>query len=678
MFKTEDYYQLPLSFEANQGQTDPKVKFLARVSGYNLFLTTQGAVLVLRELGFNRSEKTTPPAGQSETSVGISLADANSQPHVEGIEELPGKTNYFIGNDPTKWCTDIPTYAKVKYLDVYPGVDMVYYGNQGQLEWDFVLAPGADPMAITLEFQGIEQLKADDRGDMVLHTSGKEIYLCNPVVYQEIAGARREIHGAYVVKNHNRVGFQLGEYDTSRPLVIDPVLVYSTYLGGNLSDFGFDIAVDLFGNAYVTGVTTSPNFPIQNALQANYGGNGDAFITKIDPSGSTLIYSTYLGGTGDDEGLGITVDSSGNAYLTGSTDSTDFPITLFGLQPNLSGNADAFVTKIDPFGSTLIYSTYLGGSGTESGNSIAVDIFGNAYVTGDTDSLDFPTTLFALQTAIGGGDDAFVTKINAFGSALVYSTYLGGTGNDLGNGIAVDLFGNAYVTGRTDSTDFPTSLFALQPDFGGGLFDAFITKIDPFGFAFVYSTYLGGSLSDFGNAIAVDSSGNAYVTGGTESTDFPIQNALQPDLGGSRDAFVTKLDPFGFTLIYSTYLGGSSSDAANGIAVDLLGNAYVTGVTASENFPTRNPLQPTFGGNSFDAFVTKINALGTDLINSTYLGGSGSDDGQGIAADLLGNAYIIGGTNSPDFPTQNAMQLAPGGGGFNDAFVTKITGFPPV
>jgi hypothetical protein len=747
---------LPLSFEVNQGQTDGQVRFLSRGSGYSLFLTSNEAVLSLKPsrqrkgavthprlqnktgpLGIARgsdwfsapSAKSVDEKSEEGAILHMKLVGANPSPRVTGLEELPGKSNYFIGNDPAKWRTNVPTYAKVRYENVYSGIDLVYYGNQRQLEYDFVVAPGADPRAIRLAIQsrdreGAVPLRIDGQGDLVLEAEGSELRLHQPVIYQEISGARQSVGGNFVIQGGpsdasaqeggRQVGFEVARYDASKPLIIDPVLSYSTYLGGSRYDEGSGIAVDSSGNAYVTGVTDSPNFPTANAFQAVWGNStcgtssttppcyADAFVTKLNANGSALVYSTYLGGAGSDGGSGIAVDSSGNAYVTGVTGSPNFP-TANAFQAKGGGSSDAFVTKLNATGSALVYSTYLGGSDVDQGTGIAVDSSGNAYVTGITLSTNYPTAN-AFQPAHGGGDcgggqvhyytfpcyDAFVTKLNPAGSALVYSTYLGGSGDDWGRGIAVDSSGNAYVTGITLSTNYPTAN-AFQATPGGGTcpagfamvpcHDAFVTKLNAAGSALVYSTYLGGSSGDCGLGIAVDSSGNAYVTGDTSSTNFPTANAFQAAFGGGppylsggvlflhKDAFVTKLNAAGSVLVYSTYLGGSDDDDGQRIAVDSSGNAYVTGETSSTNFPTANAFQAAKGGD-WDAFVTKLNAAGSALIYSTYLGGSFGDCGTGIAVDSSGNAYVTGSTQSPNFPTANPFQAATSG-----PFVTK---FPAV
>lgn len=654
--------KLPLAFEKNQGQTGAQVKFLARTQGYTLFLTSVEAVLAMHH------------ASAKSSVLRMKLLGANPAPNVSGVDEMPGKSNYFIGNDATKWHANVPMFAKVEYKSVYSGVDLVYYGNKRQLEYDFVVAPGADPRRIQLGIRGARKISRGEDGDLVLamDDAGGEIRWHKPVAYQEKDGARQEIGAHYVVKGKDQVAFEVADYDPRRPLFIDP-LVYSTYLGGSGSDGGSGIAVDSAGNVYVTGETQSTNFPTVNPVQPAYaGGGGDVFVAKLNTAGSALVYSTYLGGSGFDYGSGIAVDSSGNAYITGGTASTNFP-TMNPLQPaNAGGQGDSFVAKLNPAGSALVYSTYLGGSGLDQGNGIAVDNLGNAYVTGYTNSINFPT-MNPLQPLYAGGTyDAFVAKLNPAGTAFVYSTYLGGSGTDSAVGIAADGSGNAYVTGGTSSTNFPT-MNPFQPANAGGSSDAFVAKLNPTGSALVYSTYLGGSGDDHGSGIAVDSTGNAYLEGATASTNFPTVNPLQPANGGGYDILVAKLNPTGSALVYSTYLGGNADDYGYGIALDSSGNAYVTGETQSIHFPTVNALQPLYGGET-DAFVAKLDPSGSALVYSTYLGGEDEDYGTGIAVDDSGNAYVMGGTESPDFPTMNPLQPAYGGNG--DAFVAKIAGGP--
>lgn len=634
---------------------------------------------------------------------------------MEGLGELPSKSNYFIGNDPKKWYTNVPTYAKVKYPEVYPGVDLVYYGNQRQLEYDFVVAPGADPKIIQLAFEGADRMETDPQGDLILHTAVGDVRLRKPQVYQEINGIRQAIPGSYILlpqslgenrdKGVQRVRFEVAAYDVSKPLIIDPVLVYSTYLGGSGFDQGYGIAVDAAGNAYVTGFTSSANFPTANPLQPTFDGSlcqsglllcSDAFVAKLDATGSTLIYSTYLGGNHSDEGTSIAVDTFGNAYVTGLTRSSNFPTTPGAFQLAFSGGLcslsggdpgpppdapcpDVFVTKLSANGSALIYSTYLGGSNLDEGKDIAVDTSGSAYVTGATFSADFPTVT-PSQPAFGSGG-AFVAKLNSAGSTLVYSTYLDGSDS---LGIAVDTSGSAYVTGTTFSTNFPI-LNPLQAtcalDSFGACNDAFVAKLNSTGSTFVYSTYLGGNGSDFGSSIAVDTLGNAYVTGFTSSTNFPTANPLQAVCDESfpepfcGDAFVVKLNATGSALVYSTYLGGSLDDQGSGIAVDTFGNAYVTGSSNSKNFPTTDLLQPALGDFVYAPFVTKLNSTGSAVVYSIRFGGTNGNFGFGIAVDTSGNAYVIGNTLSTDFPTVNPLQANCASNNFDvcgDAFIAKI------
>src|SRR3989441_4352037 len=601
----------------------------------------------------------------------MAFVGASRTARVLGWEELPAKANYFIGNDPGKWRTNVPTYAKVRYEAIYPGIDLVFYGKQRQLEYDFVIRPGADPKRIRLAFQGADKLEVDAHGDLVLHTAAGVIRQGKPVIYQEIDGARREINGGYVLDGAHRIGFWVGAHDRRASLVIDPTLFYSTYLGGNSLDEGRAIAVDVAGNAYVTGFTQSPNFPTTaGAFQRSFSSREDVFVTKLDPTGSSLVYSTYLGGSDVDEALSLVVDAAGNAYVSGITASPDFPTTPGACQTAYAGGfGDAFVTKLDPNGSALVYSTYLGGStGSEQASGITIDALGNAYVAGATSSMDFPTTAGAFQTE----GLTFVTKLDPTGSTLVYSTYL--CCNADAFAIAVDTSGSAYVTGNARSQDLPTTPGAFQGRGSVPSPNAFVTKLDPTGSALVYSTYLGGSGEEVGEGIAVDAAGNAYVTGSTTSIDFPTANAVQPTFGGVRDAFVTKLNPAGSAVVYSTYLGGSDSDVALGIAVDTAGNAYVTGHTESVDFPTTSGAFHTSGQAFGQAFVTRLDPTGSNLVYSTRLGGSIRDEGTGIAVDTLPNpnAYVTGLTVSPDFPTSpGAFQTVSGGG--QDAFVAKIT-----
>src|SRR6266436_5288166 len=637
----ESYGQSSLAFEANQGQTDSSVKFLSRGVGYSLFFTTDEAVVVLRRPKVDARGRTIEspnpnptPDAQSFAVMRMRFAGANPAPRIEGSKQLPGKINYLIGNDPKQWRTSIPTYTQVHYQDVYPGVSVVYYGTQGQLEYDLLIDPGVDPKVIELDWQGADKVKIDAQGNLRVLIAGGEALLGKPRIYQMVPGSsgqRKSIAGGYALKAGGHVGFQVGDYDRNQPLIVDPVLNYSTYLGGSGYDSGTAIAVDASGNAYVTGFTRSSNFPVTaGSFQTSCGTTGtcngyfwDAFVTKLTANGQ-IVYSSYLGGSGK----AIAVDASGSAYVAGQTFSSNFPTTAGAFKTIYRGAGDAFVAKMSPGGTSLQYSTYLGGSGTDNAEGIAVDSSGNAYVTGQTYSTDFPTAA-PIQASNGGNQDsdAFVTEINSSGSALVYSTYLGGGNLDWGQAIAVDLAGNAYVTGATKSSDFPLAN-PLQPTCHGcpQSADAFVAEISPNGGALLRATYLGGSSADHGYGIALDVAGDIYVTGFTYSADFPTtQGAYQTSLGlGGASAFVTKIAPNFSGLVYSTYLHGNELDFGKTIAVDT-GNVFVGGQTYSSSFPLTNAIQGTCNSSNCyygTGFISELNAAGSGLVFSTYLGGS--------------------------------------------------------
>lgn len=976
------YGQLPMSFEANEGQTDPQVRFLSRGQGYGLFLTSTGAVLSLGRSATAPNDPIGPRDLATEqsnireaTTFRMHLRGAAGSARISGLEELSGKVNYFIGNEAESWRTNVPTYARVRYENIYPGVDLVYYGNQRQLEYDFVVAPGASVKSIRLSFDGANKVRLNRHGDLILTTKAGKLTLLRPLAYQEIDDKKRKVSSHYLLTGRGQVSFQVGSYDKSRPLVIDPVLVYSTYLGGSDDDQGNGIAVDSLGSVYITGQTSSLDFPAANSFQPTKGGLSDAFITKLNPAGSAIVYSTFLGGTSTDIGTSIALDGAGNAYVTGQTGSNNFPL-LNPLHPTLGGSLDAFVAELNPSGSALIFSTFLGGTSNDGGNSVAVDAAGSAYVTGFSFSRDFPTnnalqanragnaafktlngagnwaasdtgliastvnsltfdsgnsstiyaatdtgifksidaginwtalgsqqtatpvnkiainptdssilyaataggifksfdggsnftpinngliltfvrtiivdpvtpttlyatnfgsvvfkstnagdnwipgfingaslindlvidpntpttlyaatnggiykstnaasswtasnsglpfnfnaravavdktnnllyaaasnggifksangganwssvngnlpfgnvlvvaldpstpsiiylgTPFGLQKTIDGGvtwnpsgtgypnitvsslvvdpsnpstlylgtssgSDGFVAKLSSGGGVQIYSTYLGGSGSESARGIVLDASGNSYLTGSTTSDNFPT-VNALQPVKGTSS-DVFVTKLSSTGSALMYSTFLGGDGNEVGSAIAVDENGNAYVAGTTSSTNFPTANAFQATnaVAFSNDAFVTKLNPAGSSLVYSTYLGGNGDDQSLSIAIDPTGSAYLTGSTSSTNFPTLGALQPAKNGFLSDAFVTKLAASGSALVYSTYLGGAGADSGRGISVDPLQSAYVVGTTGSANFPIVNALQASYGGS--TDVFSAKLRPAP--
>ena len=654
------YAALPLAFEPNQGQVvDDGVSYLVHHGQATTYFSGTDTVTSL-----------------GDAAITMSLDGANT-PSYEGTNPLESKTNYFIGNDASQWHSDVPNYKKILAKNVYPGIDLTYYGTNSTLEHDFIVSPNVDYKQIAFHFDGQENLSLDKDGNIVLKTGKDEIQLNAPTTYQQTPNSKHTIPSHFEL-NDNTITVALNtDYDHSLPLVIDPTLSYSTYLGGGGNDYIEGIVVDASGSVYVAGATSSTDFPTASPYQASNGGGGnnDAFVTKFNPSGSALVYSTYLGGSVNDIGEGVAVDSSGNAYITGYTDSTNFP-TSSPYQGSNAGGNDVFVAKLNSAGSALTYSTYLGDTGDDSGYDVAVDSSGSAYVTGSTNSGIFPTAS-PFQAGNGGffSYDAFVTKFNPAGSSLVYSTYLGGSATDYGYDIAIDSSGNAYVTGGTASASLPTaSAFQIA---NGGIYDAYLTKLNAAGSALVYSTYLGGSGNDIGYGIAVDVNDNAYVTGFTTSTNFPAAFSFQgSNSGGGGDAFVTKFNAVGNTLAYSTYLGGSLDDYGRGIAVDVDGNAYVTGYTHSTNFPTASPFQASLnGGGSWDVFLTKLNPAGSSLVYSTYLGGGGSDLGLGIGLDFSSNAFVAGYTSSTNFPTASPFQASIGAGGGYDGFIVKYNQF---
>ena len=728
IYQNERFTKLPLSFEINQGQTDKTVRFLSRGAGFTLFLTDSEMVLA------HGPGVSTPMRNET---VRMQLIGANREPRVTGFAPLPGITNYFVRSDPSSWHVNIPTFAKVRYDTVYPGIDLVYYGNQQRLEYDFVLAPHADPDQIRLHFTGVREVSLTSSGDLLVSTREAALAFKSPVAYQELDGKRNTVSSRFRLLGKNTIGFVVGGYDRSKALVIDPTLAYSTYLGGSggqFGDIGKGIATDNSGNVYVTGSTGSTDFPLtpgayQPSNKAAAHPAPTAFLSKIDPSGPTLVYSTYFGGSGrfevgeGDSGNAVAVDPLGNAYVGGVTYSTDFPITSSAFQKTIRGASNGFVTRFSADGSTLVYSTYLGGTSNgkdfftqdDGVSAIAVDAAGNAYVTGLAYSTDFPVTNGVFQpvnkAVKTGNATAFVTKLDPTGTSLVYSTYLGGTGNgstayefysnygDAGQGIAIDAAGNAYVTGYTFSPDFPVTPGALQPvnnGNGASTSNVFITKLNPTGSGLVYSTYLGGTGAalvnyadaDVGQAIAVDSQGQAYVTGYAYSTDFPttkgaFQTTNNASDRGCANAFVSEIDPLGQSLVYSTYLGGGSNGfnlnivtQGNAIAVDAAGHAIVAGQTLAANFPVSpNAYQQTkkFASN---VFITEMTIGGDNLVYSSFLGGNGNpykgrgDYGTAVALDLYGNAWITGGAYSADFPlTSGALQTK------NKAYATSTNVF---
>jgi hypothetical protein len=670
-------------FEVNRGQFDRRVDFVARGVGYAVSLSPRGALIGLRREG-------------ADAAVKMEVLGADVRARGAGVGRVAGRSNYLTGSDPRRWKRNVPSFERVRYDGVLPGIDMVYRTVGDRLEYDFLVAPGADPGAIALRFTG-GSLSLARNGDLLVRTRGGTLREKRPFVFQHVDGVRRRVEGRYVLGSGGRVTFEIGDYDRSELLVIDPEVVYSTYLGGGAQgegqggfggESGRAIAVDAAGNAYVAGSTNAlapTGFPTSGPIQGTSGGGIDAFVTKINPAGNGVVYSTYLGGAGADRAFAIAVNAAGEAHVTGETASagtSPFP-TQNAIQATNGGGNDVFVAKLNAAGNALLYSTYLGGTGSDRARGIALDATGAAYVTGYAASANFPTAN-ALDATHGGADDAFVTKLAANGSALVFSTFLGDTGNEGADAIAFrQATGDAYIAGTTSSPAYPVTAGAFQTTGPAtGTQDGFVSRLSADGSLLVYSTFLGGGARDSALGIAVDGGGAAYVTGATNSDDFPLQAPLQAarrSVSTIDDAFVTKLNATGSGAVYSTYFGGLQSDQGNAIAVDSTGAAYVAGTSDSHgDFPQVAPIGLP-SGNS-DAFVAKLNAAGTATTYASMLGGTDGDSGFGIAVDAGANAYLVGQANafaSPpgNFPTTpGAFQpQAPGG---SEAFVTKIASAP--
>ena len=632
---------LPAFFIPNAGQADPGIRYMVETPGLNAGFTATSAVFQLGQL-----------------TLRVEFAGANPHAIIDGEDRLGAAANFLIGSQPRNWKTNLPTYQKILYRNLYPGIDMTYGAAGHRIKSEFLVAPGADPQQIRLQYSGVERISIEANGDLLVSGARAEAREEAPVIFQNGV----QIPGRYILLDAHTVGFEIDAFDASLPLVIDPVISYATYVGGTGMSAVTALAIDSSGDLYATGWTESLNFQIAAPIQASNGGGVDAFVVKLNPSGTSLLYATYIGGTGDDRGAAIAVDSLGEAYVAGSTESANFPL-VNPAGSNLGGGQDAFALKINALGNLLVYSTYLGGTNTDYGYAIAVDASGNAYVSGDTLSANFPISSGAAQTTFGGTQNVFVTKLTSAG-AVVYSTFLGGAGVDNAGGIALDSSANAYVAGGTTSTNFPTH-GAIQSS-SGGYQDAFLTKISASGSQFGYSTYLGGNGGGGGSpeeatAIAVDSSGSAYIAGATNSTNFPVTaGAFQTQFIATQAAFAAKVNPAGSALVYSTYLGGSAFNWANGIAVGAGGIAYVDGFTSSFDFPIVAATQSTFGG-LYDAFVSVFNTSGSSLSFSTYFGGTGSDSANAVAVDSSGNIYIGGQTNSVNLTTLDPIQATNSG-----------------
>ncbi len=653
----------PFSFERNQGQTDPSVKFFTRIDGALVFLTAEGLIVDLSETEMMKMQ----------------FMVANPSPKLTGEILLDTRSNYLIGDNPSRWTRQVPHYERVRYHDIYPGIDVVFYFREGHLEYDFVLSPAADPDSIRLEFTGMDELAMNLDEQLVLSFDTGDIINAIPAIYQDIQGQRVMLDGRQVLDDSGHIRFELPAYHKEYALVIDPVLRFSRFLGGSGEEEIISLTTDSEGNIFIAGGTSSPDMPLSQArlpYQASMfdvEGNRLAFIGKLDPTGTHLIYLTYLGGTKTATSHYVRVDADGFAYSAGRTEADDFP-TVNPIQSRYGGGSDdVFLSKLSPDGSSLIYSTYLGGSEYDQARSLALDDEGSVYLTGRTESANYPV-VNPIIPSFGGSQDGFVTKVSPEGDRIIYSTYLGGSQNDIGHAITVDAEGNAYVTGLSNSPDFPT-VNAYQDSYrGGDGDDTIVVKVSPDGSRFVYSTFIGGSGDDDeSRAIAIDSNGNAVITGYTRSEDFPVLNPLQADFGGpTHDVFVSSLNPDGSGLVFSTYIGGSTSDYGRGLALDDEDFIYLTGYTNSTDFPLVEPLQDHYaGGQGGDVIILKLDPKASRLLYSTYLGGEMHERGRAITVDSAGNILVSGHTQSRDFTVTRPG--SPGfGGGEDDAFIVKL------
>jgi hypothetical protein len=662
-----DLGRLPVSFVANRGRWDTRASWVAPGAEATAYFGDRGVRWALAPTG----EK--PGWALHQGLMGARAGTPTASVPAAGL------VSYFVGEHHH---AALPTATELTLADAWPGIDVVWSGVDGRIETTYRVAPGADPARIRVAWEGADGLAVTHEGRLSVSTPVRSFEEDAPRAFQDRHGARVPVAVAFELDAAGGYGFRLGSYDPALPLVIDPtVLVYAGFLGGTGWDVCTGIAVDGAGNAYVTGWTQSSQatFPdTPGAFQlGNPGGASDAFVVKIDRAGSALVYASFLGGTSRDLGTGIAVDGRGNAYLTGWTQSTaaTFPDTSGVFQSeNAGGGTDAFVAKVNPTGSALVYASFLGGREYDFGYGIAVDGAGNAYVTGWTG----PRAAIDPHPPPVEEADAFVVKVNRTASSQLYSRLLGGGGLDFGYGVAVDGAGNAYVTGSTRSTTFPVTPGVFQPNSAGN-FDAFVVKVNRNGSALLYAGFLGGSGWDEGRAIAVDGAGNAYVTGSADSTStaasFPATpGVFQPENAG-YDAFVAKVNPSGSTLVYAGFLGGAGGEFGSGIVVDGAGNAYVTGGTSSTaaSFPaTPGVFQPENAGD-YDAFVAKVNRTGSGLVYAGFLGGARGDFGFAIAVDGAGNAYITGRTESTTatFPVTPGV-FQPEGAGGGDGFVAKI------
>ncbi|MFC1725912.1 SBBP repeat-containing protein [candidate division KSB1 bacterium] len=683
---------LPVAFTQNKGQYGENVEFLARGKGSHLFFTKDRTAFLLKKNNKNNKKGRKSISGllkRDETASAddffafhVNFIGSNPGAEITGEERLSWNSNYFLGNDPSQWRTDVPNYSKIRLKNLYKGIDLVYHGSSGSLKYDLIVYPGSDVSQIALSYDIGESglgnvLKTNADNDLIIKTPFDDIIEKRPYCYQRVNGRTIEVSAKFKIinKEENIFSFDVEDYDKNHLLVIDPEIVYSSFIGSSVFDFARDITVDVEGNVYITGVADGSDFPTTPGAfdRTFYSVKGTSMVCKLDSTGSSLVYSTYLGGDVEESGAGIAVDRHGRVYIAGHTESENFPVVEGAYDETFNGALDVFVCRLNSSGNGLLYSTYVGGIFSEKAKAIALDADGNVYVTGVTDGLDFPTTAGAYDRSIfGTGNEVFAFKLNQNGSSLVYSTYIGGYGVEEGNSIAVDPEGNAYVTGATTSEDFPTTEGAFDQNHNGSA-DIFVSKLNRAGSGLIYSTYLGGSDSEGAQSIAVDPDENIYILGYSKSSDFPTTlNVYDVSINAGYDIILSKINSSGNLLCYSTFIGGDGEDIGYGLAVDTLGNAYVTGYTNSPNFPATTDAFQTGKGNGLDAFISVLDSAGADISYSSFLGGDDLDIGFAVTGDIHGTVYIAGRAMSSNFYTSPDAFSRTFAGGEGDVFVTAF------
>ncbi len=677
----ESLRKAPLTFEENLGQFDSRVLFGASTNGARVWFTEDAIyyqfIRLTDEAGNSPQPQADPivqplPSHLRWAAVRVTFVGATGLEQLSGRTSAPFETHYLTGAGPASWVQSVPSYHELLITDIYESVDLRFRGSGRQLEYDFIVHPGADPTGILVRYDGADSLWITPGGELKIATELGVITERKPIVFQVIAGEVVPVSADYEIVDEFTFGFALGEYNPTHRLIVDPMLQFSTFLGGSSNDYGRAIDIDTGGNVYITGYTVSADFPMASPFDSVYAGGGsagyDAFVTKLSASGDSILYSTYLGGaTGDDQGTAIAVAADGSVVVVGNTNADDFPMSS-PYQSSLSGDKNMFIARLDPSGSALTYSTYLGGTGSDYATGVQVDGSGRAVVAGYTSSADFPV-VNAFDTDLGGSQDATVLRLSADGQTVDYATYYGGSGTDAALGLALAADGSPVLCGYSSSSDLPLESPYDDSFNGGSLGDAFIAHFNTDASALSFATYLGGGANDICIAIDISSTGSYWLHGYTASSGFPLVNAFDNTFSGANETFLCQLDPGGPTLVFSTFLGGSGTEYAGGVKLNGFDHVFFTGHTNSSNFPLVNPFQGTKKA-FYDVYAGFYEPDGDTMAFITFLGGSDYDFSYGIAADDDTAAYIVGYTGSLNFPVQDPVQETLQGG--YDLFVTKV------